>query len=383
MGSATRRRAAKRDEASRARGQAHGVTSVMSNVVVPSLHVRRCGQSELRLPLLGMGCWAYGGGSYWGQQSQREVDEMVRHAVDHGCTFFDTAEAYNGGTSESSLGEALRGIPRDRVIIGTKISPSNTEAATLVEHCEASLRRLQTDYIDLYMVHWPITAHAIRHFADLGPRVPSVAGAFETLQRLQREGKIRHIGVSNFGTAKLVEALATGATIVANELPYSLLTRAIELDVLPFCRANGIGVLGYMTLLQGVLSDKYATLAEMPEMRRRTRHFSRHSTPLSRHGTEGAEAETMAALQGIRAYATTLQMSTSELALKWAFAGQGITSCLCGSRNVRALQDNLSAAMTPLPNDVVAELNRITQPLLHQLGPSFDYYENPANDRTK
>lgn len=330
-----------------------------------------------------MGCWAYGGGDYWGAQSQREVDEVVRYAVDHGCNFFDTAEAYNHGASEAALGVALKGIPRDRVIVGTKISPSNTEPADVIAHCDASLQRLQTDYIDLYMVHWPITAHAIHHFSTDGRRTPSVASAFEALRELQRAGKIRHIGVSNFGSTKLAEAMATGAQIVVNELPYSLLTRAVELEILPFCRRHGIGVLGYMALLQGVLSDKYASLDDLPEIRRRTRHFDSRKTPLARHGTFGAEEETMTALQAIRAVAKRLGMSTSDLSLKWAFAGNGVTSCLCGSRNVAALQDNIRAASEPLSPDIIAELNRITQPLLEKLGTSFDYYENPANDRTR
>lgn len=341
------------------------------------------GTSGLELPILGIGCWAYGGGSYWGQQSQHSVDAMVRTAIEQGCNFFDTAEAYNAGASEAALGAALRGIPRDQVIIGTKISPSHTEPATLAEHCEASLRRLRTDYIDLYMVHWPITAHSIRHFSETAVATPSVPAAFEMLQRLQREGKIRHIGVSNFGRAKLEEAIATGVSIAVNELPYSLLTRAIEFEILPFCRARGIGVLGYMALLQGVLSDRYPRLEDLPESRRRTRHFDSRRTPSCRHGLPGAEKETAAALQTIREIAKRAGLTTSELALKWACAGEGITSSLCGARDVAALRENIQAARTPLAPAVIAELNAATQPLLELLGPSFDYYENPANDRTK
>jgi aryl-alcohol dehydrogenase-like predicted oxidoreductase len=354
-----------------------------SEVAPPTVPVRRCGSSTLKLPILGMGCWSYGGGDYWGPQDQADVDAVVRYAIEHGCNFFDTAEAYNDGASESSLGAALRDVPREQVIIATKVSPSNADPRTLVKHCEASLGRLRTDYIDLYMVHWPLTPHAIRHFTTEEIPTPSVQAAFEALQGLQQAGKIRHIGVSNFGTAKLVEALTTGAQIVVNELPYSLLTRAIECEALPFCRSNGIGVLGYMTLLQGVLSDKYATLADLPEIRRRTRHFHYRSTPLARHGTVGAEKETLEALIGIREVAHRWHLSTPELALQWAMAGQGITSCLCGARQLEELKQNLKAAREPLDQELVAELNRITAPLLHKLGPSFDYYENPANDRTQ
>lgn len=343
---------------------------------------RRCGTSSLILPILGIGCWQFGGGEYWGAQSQGDVDAVVRHAIEHGCNFFDTAEAYNDGESERALGVALRALPREQAIVCTKIRPSNVTPAEVVAHCEASLRRLQTDYIDLYMVHWPITAHSIRHFATGTTEVPDVADAFAALDRLRRSGKVRHLGVSNFGRRQLTEALATGVPLVVNELPFSLLARAIEPDILPFCRERGLGVLGYMALLQGVLSDRYPNLGDLPEFRRRTRHFAAGSTPKSRHGTPGAEAETQAALDAVRAIARREGMSTSTLALKWAFAGDGITSSLCGCRTVAALSENIRAALEPLDPGLVAELNRVTQPLLAALGPSFDYYENPAHDRT-
>lgn len=330
-----------------------------------------------------MGCWAYGGGEYWGDQSQREVEAVVRHAVEHGANFFDTAEAYNQGRSESSLGLALRNLSRDRVLIGTKVSPSHAAPATVVQHCDASLRRLQTDYLDVYMVHWPITAHSIKHFTSEDVPIPSVPEAFGALEQLRQAGKIRYIGVSNFGVTKLAEALATGAEIVLNELPYSLLTRAIEIEVLPFCRANGIGIVGYMSLMQGVLTDRYANLAEVPVWRRRTRHFDSRHTPLCRHGLPGAEAETSAALERIRVIARQHGMTMREVALKWVCRREGITSALCGSRNVQQLEQNLQAASTPLAPEILAALDQATRPLLEKLGPSFDYYENPVNDRTK
>ncbi|HYG23759.1 MAG TPA: aldo/keto reductase [Verrucomicrobiae bacterium] len=347
------------------------------------MEMRKCGHHGLELPVLGMGAWSYGGGDYWGPQDQKDVDTVVRCAIDHGCNFFDTAEAYNSGTSETSLGAALRGIPRDQVLIGTKISPSNTEPRKLLAHCEASLRRLQTDYVDLYMVHWPITPHAIRHFTAQPIPTPSVTDAFETLMRLQAEGKIRHIGVSNFGREKIDEALATGAKIVINELPYSLLTRAIELEILPHCRTHGIGVLGYMSLMQGVLADKFRTIADIPVSRRRTRHFDSRRNPQCRHGMPGVEAELTEALQAIRSIATREHLTVSELALKWAFGGDGITSSLCGSRTIEQFQANYHAASEPLLPDVRRELNAVTDPLLAKLGPSFDYYEHPDNDRTR
>jgi aryl-alcohol dehydrogenase-like predicted oxidoreductase len=355
-------------------------TMTAQNEAIP---LRQCGKYGLKLPILGMGCWAYGGGEYWGAQSQKDVDEVVRFAVDRGCNFFDTAEAYNKGASEDSLGLALQGVPRDRVIIGTKISPSNTRPEKLMQHCDESLRRLRTDYVDIYMVHWPITPHSIKHFTtDSDIDVPRVQDAFDTLVRLQKAGKIRYIGVSNFGPAKLDEAIATGAEITINELPYSLLTRAIELQTLPKCRTLGVGVLGYMSLLQGVLADIYPTLDDVPVWQRRTRHFDSRRTAHTRHGLPGAEPETNAALASLRAIAKKHGATMPQLALKWAMAGRGITCSLCGSRNVQELQQNIKAAQEPLAPEIIKELDAATQPLLEKLGPSFDYYESPVNDRT-
>lgn len=297
--------------------------------------------------------------------------------------FFDTAEVYNDGGSEASLGLALKGLPRDRVIIGTKINPSNLQPENVARHCDASLRRLQTDYIDLYMVHWPITPHSIRHFTAENIPTPSVAEALAALECLRAAGKVRFVGVSNFGREKLHEALDMGAEIVANELPYSLLTRAIEFEVLPFCRERAIAVVGYMALMQGLLTDAHPNLDALPPWRRRTRHFDARRSPLSRHGLPGAEIETAAALAGIRQLAERLGTTTARLGLGWAVARGGITCSLCGSRDIRQLAENIQAATEPLDPATLAELNQITHPLMQTLGPSIDYYENTDHDRTK
>ncbi len=333
--------------------------------------------------MLGLGCWSFGGGSYWGQVAQADVNEVVRCAIDHGCNFFDTAEAYNDGASETALGQAVAGIARDRILIATKVSPHHAAPEKLIEHCEASLRRLQVNYIDLYMVHWPISAHSIRHFTSEPLPIPSVTEAFGALRDLQAKGKIRHIGVANFGVQKLNEALGTGADIVVNQLPYSLLTRAIELEILPWCRDRGIGVVGYMALMQGVLAGRYATLDEIPAPQRRTRHFNCRRNAQCRHGLPGAEAEMVAALNAIRRIAQRHGLSMASISLKWAIAGKGITSSLCGSSDAANLRRNIQTASEALPDEVIEELNRVTRPLLEKLGSSFDYYENEANDRTR
>lgn len=347
------------------------------------MEIRACGTSGLKLSALGVGCWSFGGGEYWGEQDQKDVDEVVRRAVDLGITFFDTAEVYNQGRSEESLGRAIRGLSRDKLIIGSKISPSNVHPEVLPRHCEASLRRLGTDYLDFYMVHWPITPHSIRHFTDEEGTCPSVEDAFSVLRRLQQAGKIRHLGVSNFSAAKLEEAMKTGATIVANELPYSLVARAIEYEILPFCRQRKVGVVGYMPLWQGLLTDRYASLRALSPWRRRTRHFDARKNELARHGEIGAEEESWQVVLNVRNLARQLGLTTSELALKWALANPNIACVLAGARNCAQLQANVAATARPLDAEVVEKLNRATAELKKKMGLGFDFFESTGNDRTR
>ncbi len=348
------------------------------------MELRECGRSGLKLPVLGLGCWAFGGGEYWGERHvQSDVDAVVRRAFDLGVRYFDTAEVYNEGRSEASLGEALRGLPRDQVLIGTKVSPAHVQPDVLPRRCEASLRRLGTDHVDVYMVHWPITPRSIRHFDARLEVCPAVDDALAALSRLQEQGKVRHVGVSNFGRTRLEEALRHCPGLTVNELPYNLLSRAIEWEALAACRELGVGTIGYMALLQGVLTDLYPTLDDVPACQRRTRHFDARKTAAARHGTPGEEEATRQALSDLRSFCREAGRTLSELALGWAVANPGVACTLVGSRSLEKLEANVRAAERPLPPESVARLNAITDPLKRRLGPSFDYYESPENDRTQ
>jgi myo-inositol catabolism protein IolS len=345
---------------------------------------RKCKNSGIELSVLGTGCWAFGGGEYWGNQDQKDVEDVVHASIDLGINYFDTAEAYNEGRSESSLGEAIKGIPRDRLLIGTKVSPSNCFKETLIAHCEASLKRIRSDYIDIYMVHWPLHSHSIRHFTKeilIIENPPEISEAIETLQILKQHGKIRYFGVSNFSPIRLKELPLK--EIAVNELPYNLLCRAVEYEILPLCIEKGIGVIGYMALLQGILADIYPSLYEIPVWQRRTRHFNCKSTKECRHGEEGAEEETNSALKGIRRICKESGFSMADIAIKWILMNPAITCTLVGSRNINELEANVMAVQNPLSNAIKAELDRITLPVMEKLGNHFDYYESAENDRTK
>ena len=344
---------------------------------------RICKTADMELSVLGAGCWAFGGGDYWGTQNQKDVTEVVHASVDLGINYFDTAEAYNEGRSESSLGEAIRGISRDKIIIGTKVSTSNCYKNTLIEHCEASLKRLQTDYIDIYMVHWPIHPKSIIHFTD-DPKIvenpPTIEEAIEALRILKKHGKIKEFGVSNFSKNRLSDLPLN--EIAVNELPYNLLCRAIEYDTLPYCAESGVGVIGYMAMLQGILADIYPTLEDVPVWQRRLRHFNSENNTECRHGESGAEYETNAGLKGIREICTQSGCTMPEIATKWILGNPAIICTLVGSRNIQELEANVKAIQDPLPKDIKAELDRITSPLMEKLGNHFDYYESAENDRT-
>ena len=346
---------------------------------------RACGRSGFELSALGAGCWAYGGGEYWGAQNQKDVDSVVHAAVDVGITYFDTAEAYNDGRSEESLGAALSDIPRDKVIVGTKISPAHAYPDLVEKHCDASLKRLGIEYVDLYMIHWPINPHSIRHFTRDEWRIahpPALAEAVEALEALRKKGKVRYLGVSNFGKQGMEEIAAHSLDISVNQLPCNLLCRALEYEALPYCRTEGIGVIGYMTLLQGILADIYKTLRDVPPWQRRTRHFDAGGNALARHGERGLEAQTDAALAEIRRIARHHGMGMPEIALKWALAAEGMTCCLVGARTVAELRENAASAAVPLSPSIVMELNAATTPLKEKMGLSMDFYESRENDRT-
>ena len=197
------------------------------------------GTSDIVVSRVALGCWPFAGGDVWGEQNDDDSIATAHAALDAGINFFDTAEGYGAGRSEQVLGRALVDR-RDKAVIATKVSPNHLAPDDLIEACERSLRYLQTDYIDLYQIHWP------NHDLPL-------SDAVEALQKLKQQGKIRAIGVSNFGVQDLSEMIAL-SECVTNQMPYNLLWRGIEEAVLPLCLENGVGILTYSTLAQGLLT---------------------------------------------------------------------------------------------------------------------------------
>lgn len=342
------------------------------------------GASKIELCSLGMGCWAYGGGDYWGSQAQQDVNEIVGLALDRGINYFDTAEVYNDGESERSLGLALKGR-RSEAVIGSKVSTSNVRPHVLRRHCEMSLKRLQTDYIDIYMLHWPVNPKAIEHFSDdpaLIANPPSIEETFDILLALKKEGKIREIGLSNHGVAQMQEVLRVCPEIAVNELPYNLISRAIEKEILPFCVEKSIGVLGYMAYQQGILTGMFQDISQVPAPQAHSRHFHcSRGGALSRHTEPGAEQEMQALLTVIDNIAGELGVPAATVSLSWAMKKQGVASTLVGSRNREQLLDNIAAAEFVLPEEAYRALNSASQPVLEVLGDNPDFYQNREESR--
>ena len=325
-------------------------------------------------PCVGVGTWQFGSkeGEYWGERKQDDINAIVREAVRNGKVMFDTAEAYNAGRSEECIAQALSKCTKEEVsnaVLASKILPQNCK--NVRTHLEATLKRLQIEAIDLYQIHWPIPSEDVK-------------AVFSELSALQKEGKIVHIGVSNFGVKQLQEALATGVKIATNQMCYNLITRGIEFEVLPLCLKHNIGIICYSPLNQGLLTDKYSGVKSFDEIdphRCRTRHFA-GTRKMSRHNGQGHEKLLQKTLIEIRKIASSTGMSVEKLSLAWSASKSGIVSVIPGARNVPQLRSNIDALQTRLSADVMKSLDAATNELKLAMGKALDVYESDEKQRT-
>ena len=329
------------------------------------MQLRQLGNSSLMVSPIGVGFWGIVGGDYWGEQDESDTINTVHAALDAGINFIDTAEGYGDGYSEEMLGRALKGR-RSEAIIATKVSQSNLAPADLRAACERSLKRLDTDYIDLYQVHWP------RWDVPFGDTMSA-------LLELQNAGKIRVIGVSNFGKLDMPDMLNC-ERYEANQLPYSLLWRAVEYDIQPQCVEHNIDILPYSPLNQALLTGRYRSADEMPFSRTRTRHF-RGDRQDSRHGTAGFEDETFAALEAIRQISADINQEMVHVALAWLLHKPAVTSVLAGARNPEQVESNLIAGNLSLSDETMKRLDEATADLKAKLGPEPDMWGIGADSR--
>ena len=326
---------------------------------------RTLGKTDIRASVVSMGCWAIVGDETWGPQDEAASIATIHAALEAGVTMFDTAEAYGQGYSETILGRALAGR-RHEAVIASKVSGRNLSAAAVRQACEHSLERLQTDYIDLYQIHWP-------------SRVTPLGETLAALEELRQEGKVRAIGVCNFGPGDLTDLQVRGWA-ETNQLPYSLLWRAIEYEIQQRCVAAGMGILCYSPLAQGLLTGKFASAAEVPDGRARTRLFS-GDRALARHGQAGREEEAFAAIARVHEISTAVGQPMAQVALAWLLHQPGVASVITGARRPEQIRETGRAAELGLSPQIVQALAEATAALKQSLGADPDMWQAESRFR--
>lgn len=271
------------------------------------------GKSNLSVSRLAFGTWQLSP-RFWGDVPKADIARAMRAAVDLGINFFDTADAYGDGLAETVLGETLKSVRRDAVVIATKVfnhyNPDGTRypdlsPAHIRERCEASLKRLQTEYIDLYLLH----------FYDQLTPLDVVA---ETMEDLRAQGKIRHYGVSNFQIEELRAAVAAGNFTVLQP-PYSFLQLEAEQAIFPFCLANRIGVMVYSPLHKGLLTGKYKGTETFSDFRRHHPDFQGERFRMICQAVRSLEP--VAARYGMSIYQLVLAATLAHPAIHCAVIG--------------------------------------------------------------
>ena len=329
------------------------------------------GGSDLKVSRLTIGCWSFGGGegSYWGAQNQADVDALVGAALDRGINFFDTAIGYNNGQSEASLGKALKGRRKEAIICNKMFIQDKELVKSYENTLRESLKRLDTDYVDIMMIHWP------------EKNVELFRENMEALISARKKGLVREIGVSNFGTGSLKMAHEMGVNVVINESGYNLMCRGIEKEILPYCIDKKIGILTYQPLMQGVLTGKYPKVADIPLSRRRTVHYAKMDNPDNLHGGPGANAEVESLLDGLKSLSAKTGHKSGALAIAWVNHKPGVTSIIVGCRNVEQLDENMKSFEIKLSSDVIKEMDDISKPLFDKVGDFLDIYRGTNDPR--
>jgi aryl-alcohol dehydrogenase-like predicted oxidoreductase len=321
------------------------------------MEYRKLGNSDLNVSVVTFGAWA-AGGWMWGGTERSEAVKAIQAGIDYGVTSIDTAPVYGQGTSEEIVGEAIKGIPRDKVQILTKyglnwegtngefyFSSKNNQGKpidiyrysgkeSIIKECETSLRLLGTDYIDLYQIHW----------AD--PTTP-IQETMEAVEQLIKQGKVRYAGVCNYNMA-LMEEAAKYIDLVSDQVSYSMVKRDIEQELVPYLIKNNKSVLAYSPLQRGLLSGKLKPGHSFAEGDTRVDqpYYSDKNIPLIN-----------AFLQKIKPLADDKKATLSQLVIRWTIEQPGITIALVGARNAAQSIENAQSAQLQLSIEEISFIN--------------------------
>ena len=328
------------------------------------MQYRNMGSSDFAVSAIGFGCWEMGG--TYGAFDTQEMDAAIGRALDLGVTVFDTARVYghvpnlgvfNAGRSEELLGRAL-GARRHEVLIVTKGGVPTREGqkptrdsryASIITDCEASLKALGTDYIDLYLIHWP------------DPETP-IAETMGALNDLITAGKVRRIGVSNYSATQLREACAH-APVIANQVGYNLFDRRWEYEMFPTAATLGVGIMAYGTLAHGLLTGAFTpeTAFEATDWRSRGVFFGQALF------TPEHFAANLAVVERLKAVAARHSLTLPQLALAWVLTHPQVSVGLTGTRRPTEIEENVATLDVTLLPDERAEIEAIMQDAMGQV----------------
>ncbi|MFH6934999.1 aldo/keto reductase [Flavobacterium sp. FlaQc-30] len=327
------------------------------------MEYRKLSSSELELSTITYGAFAIGG-NMWGGNEKKDSIDSVRASIDHGVTTIDTAPFYGFGLSEEMIGQAIKSYDRSKVQLLTKFGlvwdGSNngkgdfffdaddngkkipvykySSKENVIKEIEESLKRLQTDYIDLLQIHWPDSTTPISE-------------TMEAVETLIQQGKIRAFGVSNYNVSQIQEAQKT-VQIASNQVAYSMLNKSIETDLLPFTITENIGIIAYSPMERGLLTGKYFTDGKLKENDHRNGYFGKFDLQ---------QVKTL--VEELSSLANSKHISISQLVLRWTTLQKGISIVLAGARNAeqaisnaKAMDFDLSASELEFINQAIAKI---------------------------
>jgi aryl-alcohol dehydrogenase-like predicted oxidoreductase len=310
---------------------------------------RRLGGSGLLVSEIAYGNWI----THGGQVENDAAFACVRAALDAGITFFDTADVYAMGRAETVLGEALDGERRESYVLATKVfwptgdgpNDKGLSRKHIIESCHASLRRLRTDYVDLYQAH------------RYDPEVP-LEETLRAFDDLVRQGKVHYVGVSEWSAPQIADALRIAKEmgfdrIVSSQPQYSMLWRVIEAEVVPLCRAEGIGQIVWSPLAQGVLTGKYLPGQPAPAGTRAT------DDEAGRFMGWLLRDELLTAVQQLTPLAADAGLSLAQLALAWVLQNDNVSSAIIGATRPEQVKDNVGAVGVRLDDEVLKRIDEI------------------------
>jgi aryl-alcohol dehydrogenase-like predicted oxidoreductase len=309
------------------------------------METKRLGKSDLEITPIGFGSWAIGGSGWefgWGEQDDKASIAAIRRALELGINWIDTAAVYGMGHSEEVVARALQDWSGPRPYVFTKCGlrwdeqgrvHRDLQAVSIRHECEDSLRRLNVDVIDLYQIHWP---------------TEDFEQGWSEMARLQKEGKVRWIGVSNFDAVELPRANEI-ARVTSLQPPYSLIRREIESEVLPYCRSNNIGVIVYSPMASGLLTGAMTRqrIAKFPasDWRSRDEEF-----------TEPRLSKNLALVERLREVGQKYGRPPGQIAIAWTLCNPAVTGAIVGARNAEQVERNVGAADLELTDEDVSKI---------------------------